>query len=130
MLTRFDPGPLPESAEGKALKRLAGRLKEGMPVVGASRVVTSSGPVLDSDDLLLVATAGGAVTLMLPPASQNLGRQWAFKKMDAHANNLTVDAAETIDGAASVVFNTQYQVVRVQAVQTSDAPPVANYVTV
>ena len=111
-----------------ALKRLEGDL--GRTIAWSnSRIVTASTAILDSDDVLLVATAGGAVTVMLPPAATNLGRRFTVKKMDAHANNVTLDAAETIDGAASLAWNTQYAAYTVQAAITT-APASANWVIV
>jgi len=60
--------------------------------------------------LLLVTTSGGSVTLTLPPAASVVGMRLETKKLTA-ANTLTLDAdgSETIDGAATLAWTTQYQ---------------------
>lgn len=58
-----------------------------------------------------VASAGGPYTITLPAASGNAGLFYIFKKIDADANAVTLDgnAAETIDGAATVAdIDAQY----------------------
>ena len=112
----------------KRLRDLQGRLGR-TPVYGASRIVTANTSVVDSDDLLLVATAGGAVTVTLPDASKNLGRRFTVKKTDASANNVVIDATELIDGAGNVTFNTQWTSYTVQSVVTA-APATFGYMIV
>lgn len=75
------------------------------------RAVTAATTLTENDDVLTVATAGGAVTVTLPPVSGTRGKVYYIKKTDASANNITLDGngAETIDGAATVVWNTQWQ---------------------
>lgn len=75
-----------------------------------ARSVTATGDIALGDDIVLVATAGGAVTLTLPKLDTAYGKVYHIKKTDASANNVTVDGfgAETIDGAATLVWNTQY----------------------
>jgi len=114
----------------RALRRLENVLGR-TPVYSASRLVTASTTIVDSDALLLVSTGGGAVTVTLPPAGLNLGRRFTVKKMDASANNITLDGngGETIDGAATLVWNTQWTAYTVEAVITA-APATANWVLV
>ena len=77
-----------------------------------THIVTKTTAYTIEADVFLVradATSAG-FTITLPTASQKMGRQIAIKKIDASANNVTVDGAgaETIDGAATLVWNTQY----------------------
>ncbi len=67
-------------------------------------------------DLYLCDLTGGAFTITLPAAASSTGRVLTFKKTDASANAFTLDgnAAETIDGAATVVGSTtRYSVVQI-----------------
>lgn len=61
------------------------------------------------------ANTVGAFAVTLPTAVGIPGRIYVIKKVDASANAITVTSAgaETIDGAATVVLNAQWQVVRV-----------------
>jgi hypothetical protein len=60
--------------------------------------------------VIAVETAGSDVTITLPSLATNPGYTVAIKKLDA-ANTLTVDASgsETIDGALTLAWTTQYQ---------------------
>ncbi len=79
-------------------------------VVWRERRITASEAVQPSDDLLLVDTSAGSVTLTLPAASTVRGQWFEVKKLTA-ANTLTLDPAgsETIDGAATLAWTAQYQ---------------------
>ena len=59
---------------------------------------------------VLADTTSGNITLTLPPAADLLGRTIVIKKKVA-ANTLTVDGngSETIDGALTLAWTTQYQ---------------------
>jgi hypothetical protein len=74
------------------------------------RAVTTATTLTENDDVLTVATAGGAVTVTLPLVAGTRGKLYYVKKTDASANNLTLDGngSETIDGAATVAWNTQW----------------------
>ena len=112
------------------LKRLEGSLGR-TPVFTASRLVAAHTTVVDSDDLLLVTTAGGAVTVTLPPAADYLGRRFTVKKTNAAGASVTLDGdgSETIDGAATLAWSTQYQSYTVQAVVVT-APATVGWVIV
>jgi hypothetical protein len=58
----------------------------------------------------IVDTTAGAVTLTLLPVADCIS-DVVVKKTNAGANNVVIegDGAETIDGAANVTFNTQYE---------------------
>jgi len=75
-----------------------------------SRIVTSDTTLTENDDVVLVDTSGGSVTVALPPAAKVPGVEWRVKKMTA-ANTVTIDpdGTETIDGASTFAFTTQYQ---------------------
>jgi hypothetical protein len=63
-----------------------------------------------SDDVILADTTSAAFTLTLPAAASNSGKQYIIVKTNTTANLLTVDgnAAETINGIASVTIGNQY----------------------
>lgn len=81
-------------------------------VQSRTRVVSKTAAYSVESDVFLVRvdTTSAGFTVMLPPAATYPGRQIAVKKIDASANNVTVDGdgSETIDGAATKVWNTQY----------------------
>lgn len=78
------------------------------------REVSASTSVVDQDDIVLVDTTAGSVTMTLPPARN--GRELIFKKMVA-ANNMILDGdgAETIDGSATLSVATSLAVRRIKA---------------
>jgi len=71
----------------------------------------NSNTSLDNHYYVTVDASGGAITLTLPALSGITGRTYWVKKTDSSSNNVVIDGsgAETIDGAANVTFNTQYQ---------------------
>lgn len=75
------------------------------------RLVDATTTLRTSDAVVLVDATTGAVTVTLPATQDMEGRTVTVKKLDA-VNNVTVDGAgaETIDGAATVVLATQYDV--------------------
>ena len=82
-----------------------------------ARTIAAATTLTENDDLVLVNTTSGSVTVTLPPASNIPGTVFRVKKMVA-ANTVTIDAdgSETIDGSATVAFTTQYQVVAIASV--------------
>lgn len=87
------------------------------PIHTATKTVTATYSVLETDRTVLGDTTGAAFTITLPPVATVKGRELVFKRVNAGANNLTIDgnAAETIDGAATVVLAVQYAVLRIQS---------------
>lgn len=79
-------------------------------VAWRDRRVTASGLIQGSDDILLVDTTSGSVTLTLPPAANSRGQWFEVKKLVA-ANTITLDGylSETIDGSATLAWTAQYQ---------------------
>jgi hypothetical protein len=71
---------------------------------------TAALTLLAPQTAVLVDTTSGSVTLTLPAAGTVTGARLEVKKMVA-ANTLTLDgnASETIDGAATLAWTTQYQ---------------------
>lgn len=67
-----------------------------------------------SIDLFRCNSASGAFALTLPVAASCRGLTIDAKKINAEANNVTVTAAgsDTIDGAATYVLSSQYQIVK------------------
>jgi hypothetical protein len=75
------------------------------------RSISSTDTALLSDDLILVNTSGGIVTINLPAAASALGKKYYIKKIDSSSNNMVLDpnGAETIDGASTKTSNVQYE---------------------
>jgi len=66
--------------------------------------------VLASDNIILVTTGGGGVTITLPTAGSASGRIYQIKKVDSGAGTLTVSGnGSNIDGASTITTATQYQ---------------------
>lgn len=65
--------------------------------------------VLATDNMILVDTTGGNITVSLPAKATSVGRELTIKHIAA-ANTTTIDGsgAETIDGAATLALTTQY----------------------
>ena len=81
--------------------------------VKTKAVADSPYTVLSEDGYIRANAVGGAMTINLPTAYGN-GRMITIKKIDASANTVTIDGsgAETIDGAATKVLTTQWQVIQ------------------
>ena len=90
--------------------RIAVYLQGGGATRGAFRSVTTTGTEVSGDYLLLCDATGGAITMTLPAAALVPGRIYAFKRINAGANTVTVDGygAETIDGVATHVMTPQW----------------------
>lgn len=91
----------------------------GVSLTTASISATTT---LDATNHTVLASAsGGAITVNLPAAASHSGRRYEIKKTDSSANTVTIDGsgAETIDGAATYVLNTQYQSVTIVSDGTS-----------
>jgi hypothetical protein len=76
--------------------------------------VTASTAILSNDFAIIANSTSGAITVSLPPAATANGRVFVVKRVNAGANNVTVDpfGSETIDGAATNVLSTQWAYVR------------------
>ena len=69
-----------------------------------------------SDTVLLVNASGGNITITLPDSGfvaspkDEMGKLFYIKKVDSSANTVTIDgySAQTIDGVATYVINSQY----------------------
>jgi hypothetical protein len=70
-----------------------------------------------SDYTVLVDATSGAVTITIPNATSfKTGKIFTVKKTDASANNVSISIATgTVDGAASITWNTQYQSYTIQS---------------
>lgn len=75
------------------------------------RSTAASGALLVTDDIVFGTGGAGGITLTLPNPALYVGHIMTVKKIDAGVGTVTVApfAAETIDGAASVILVVQYQ---------------------
>jgi hypothetical protein len=76
-----------------------------------TRILAANGPVLDTDDVILVNASSGAVTAGLPPASSVPGKVYVFKKIDVTGNSMDIagDMSDTIDGNSTITTGIQYE---------------------
>ena len=77
---------------------------------GNIRSITASTAIISTDFAIIANSTSGAITVSLPPAATATGRIFFVKRVNAGANNVTVDpfGAETIDGAATHVLTAQW----------------------
>jgi hypothetical protein len=77
--------------------------------------ITADYSATENDAVILADATSGGITITLPVAVGMAGKALTVKKLDATANTVTVDgaASETIDGAATHVLSSQYDVVRI-----------------
>lgn len=97
--------------------RIANLLATVQTPTGAYRTVETTGNVQSGDYLLICDASGGAITMTLPPAALVPGRIYAFKRINAGANQVVVDGygAETIDGAATHTLTPQWNSVTIMS---------------
>jgi hypothetical protein len=97
--------------------RIATYLQGGGATRGTYRSVTATGNVVSGDYLIIADATAGAITMTLPPAALVPGRIYAFKRINAGANNVVVDgyASETIDGATTYTLSSQWAGVTVMS---------------
>ena len=77
----------------------------------AVRTVTASSVTADTADFLIRCDCtSNAITVNLPAASTSTGLIYSIKKIDAVANNVTIDAnaSELIDGVTTKTISSQY----------------------
>lgn len=74
------------------------------------RIVAAATTLTANDDIVLVDTTSGSVTVTLPDARQHANHVFHVKKMIA-ANTCTVSrsGSDTIDGATTSAWTTQYE---------------------
>lgn len=114
------------ASPGISVQRLLDLVRRGQRSRG--RLVSSATTLTAGDDTVLVDTSGGSVTITLPLAADNPGQRFDVKKMAA-ANTCTVQRSgtDTIDGATSNAWTTQYQSKTFEA-QITSAPATWNWV--
>ena len=78
---------------------------------------TSSYSVVATDCTLLGNAVSSSITITLPDATSNIGRQIAIKKVDISANTVSVATlfSQTIDGLSGVTFSLKNQGIWVQS---------------
>lgn len=59
-------------------------------------------------DMVLADTSSGGFTVTLPLAASNLNSSIRVKKISSDGNNITVAAADNIDGSSTQVWSSQY----------------------
>lgn len=74
-------------------------------------VNTSTDTDASYGDLLICDATGGAITITLPSAINNAGKEINIKKIDSSANQIIVDGngAETIDGEVTQSISAQHE---------------------
>ena len=87
----------------------------------STRTVIASGAVLSPDWTIRGDCTAGAISMTLPAVATSAKRTVQFKKIDASANTLTIQAsgAELIDGINTKVIATQYTSVTLHCNGTS-----------
>jgi len=85
--------------------------RKPLNVVGATFNIT----LTVANDLVLVDATGGNITVTLPSATIQPGKQIDIKKIDSSANIVTIatDGSETIDGTSTAVLSSQHDSVTV-----------------
>lgn len=86
-----------------------------------SRAVTADTTITGADDLVVVDTTGGNITVTLPSARESYGQCVAIKKWVA-GNTMTLDAtgAGQIDGANTLAITTAKQPVVLVAAKIAE----------
>lgn len=82
----------------RAVKQLEDLLRDVASGSLVMRSVTTSGPVLDSDDVIV---ADGTVTVTLPLAGNSVGRPITVKNVGAGTVTVSATGGDLIDGAAT-----------------------------
>lgn len=99
--------PLRNFADPEMLTKYVRRM-----VQPARRLALTAAATITLDDFYVTGDAtGAAFTITLPLALPAVGHVFAIKRLNAGANNVTIDGAgaEAIDAAATLVLNAQYQ---------------------
>jgi len=81
---------------------------------GPIRTITSATTLGDTDYVVLANSTAGAFTVSLPAASTCPGREYCIKRINAGANNVTIDpnGSETIDGNLTWPLASQWSFIR------------------
>lgn len=94
-----------------------GSLQQLQQTVRETSVSTTPYAVTDSDDILLVDTAGSSITVNLPRARN--GRElYLIKLVAANTMTLQPSGTDTINGAASVAVTIQWTSIKIKAIST------------
>ena len=94
----------------------------GATSISASiRTVNGATTISSSDFTVLGNATAAAFSITLTAAASNTGRIMSFKKVDASANNVTIqaNASELIDGSNTKVISAQYSAILIQSDGTS-----------
>lgn len=85
------------------------------PDAASATTITSSTALTYTQSLVFVDATLGSVTLTIPSASGNSGKQFNIKKIDASINTIILDpiGSETIDGDTTLTVLNQYDSVTI-----------------
>ncbi|MFZ3047430.1 MAG: hypothetical protein WA151_16095, partial [Desulfatirhabdiaceae bacterium] len=84
-----------------------------------ARVISESGAVQPTDQLLLVDASSGSVDISLPAIADSDDRVLVFKRIDNSVNSVGVSGDGNVDGAASFSLDTQYALKTIRAYETN-----------
>lgn len=116
------------TSDGRTLSRQNGILdfydyvRTRAVVAGAHAVglveVDADYTVANNVTIVIVDATAGPVMVTLPDVADQKGRDVTVKKIDASANDVTIDGDANIDGAATLVISTQYDAYTVMSGET------------
>ena len=94
---------------------LAGSATKTHKVTTTNYTAGTNNEVIILADTSAATGANGAITINLPTASASTNKNFYVKKIDADANNVTIDGnlTETIDGAETKVISTQWDTLQI-----------------
>ena len=95
--------------------KISSELADKKGVLRSVTTETASTTLDSTDDVVLVDASGGAITITLPAAATDTGREYTIKKIDTSANAVTVDGngSETIDNATTAVLGRPYDAIQI-----------------
>lgn len=84
-------------------------------------IVTDNYTIRSLDDLILVDASSNNITISVPSATSNPGKEFDIKKIDSTSNEVIVDAynAETIDGELTQIIDCQYDTMDIVSTSTN-----------
>lgn len=80
------------------------------------RTVSANTTLTETDDLILVDSEEGNITISLPAAASNLGRIYTIVNTGTNSAFADPNASELIDNSSSVELTDQYQHITIQSI--------------
>jgi len=84
----------------------------------ALATTAQSMPYTIGDDNIYIVEASGTGTLTLPTLADNLGRELVIKNVGTGVVTVDGEGSETLDGAATIVLSSKYDVLKIIATAT------------